>query len=334
MRTKGNTSERIKTGDATDFVRRSGGMTIGVAASGHNAGAAVRAAVLGAELLGHGAIGGFAVFAVMNEEGAVNYRVTQRGGITALALPEEWLHARRAAVISSGPDRPEPLVQFLPSISGAGMVTGHRSPHLPGQDGIAVNKAVLARMVAGDSPQQAVDAVLAANPEADAGMIAMDINGQMGWGDSARVTRRGDQGRCHRHNDAARIVILHNSIDSQISLAESLADLAWICMTGERSPTRFLYLRESIPIRASDRDRIHIGPDGVIHAIDSADPLIPTAQRACWAIYRGGEVWQDDQQVGHVVAELKIDIAQGQVCKSLGGSPVPVVMKEDQHLTR
>ncbi|WP_411469434.1 DUF6963 family protein, partial [Achromobacter xylosoxidans] len=44
-------------------------MTIGIAAYGPNAGAAVRAAALGAELLGHGAIGGFAVFAVLDEQG-------------------------------------------------------------------------------------------------------------------------------------------------------------------------------------------------------------------------------------------------------------------------
>ena len=90
-------------------------MTIGVAASGERAAWAVRDAVLGAELLGRGAIGGFAVLAVVDAGGALHYRETQRGGITALDLPPDWQSARLAAAISSGPDRPEPLVQFLPA---------------------------------------------------------------------------------------------------------------------------------------------------------------------------------------------------------------------------
>ncbi|MPT29156.1 MAG: hypothetical protein E2602_20150, partial [Achromobacter sp.] len=89
-------------------------MTIGIAAYGSNAGAAVRAAALGAELLGHGAIGGFAVFAVLDEAGRVHHAACQRGGVTTLDLPPAWLRARHAALIESGPDRPEPLAQFLP----------------------------------------------------------------------------------------------------------------------------------------------------------------------------------------------------------------------------
>ena len=95
-------------------------MTIGVAAAGAQAGAAVFDAVLGAELLGRGAIGGFVVFAVLDEQGRLQYRTTQRGGVTALDLPASWRDARVAAVISSGPDRPEPLTQFLAGADGLG----------------------------------------------------------------------------------------------------------------------------------------------------------------------------------------------------------------------
>ncbi|WP_437340728.1 DUF6963 family protein, partial [Achromobacter deleyi] len=65
-------------------------MTIGVAAHGPHAGAAVRAAALAAELLGHGAIGGFAVFAVLDDDGRVQHATVQRGGVTALDLPPAW----------------------------------------------------------------------------------------------------------------------------------------------------------------------------------------------------------------------------------------------------
>ena len=47
-----------------------------VAAAGAQAGAAVFDAVLGAELLGRGAIGGFVVFAVLDEQGRLQYRTT------------------------------------------------------------------------------------------------------------------------------------------------------------------------------------------------------------------------------------------------------------------
>lgn len=303
-------------------------MTIGVAASGPNAGAAVRDAVLGAELLGRGAIGGFAVFAVLDEQGRVAHRTTQRGGITALALPDAWLEARYAAAISSGPDRPEPLEQFLPGISGVGLVTGHRLPNLPGDDGIAVNQAVLARIAQGDSPQQAVDAILGANPEADVGLIALDGDGRLGWGDSARVKGRADRGSGHRQGGGARIALLHNSIHSQDCLAESLIDLAWTQLTGELTATRFAYARGSIPIRASDRDRVHITGDGTIVAIDSANPLLPSAHRPrATAIYLGSEIWQDGRRLGHAVTELIAEVAQGRVCEPKAASSVTVVMK-------
>jgi hypothetical protein len=304
-------------------------MTIGVAACGPNAGAAVRAAVLGAELLGRGAIGGFAVFAVLDEQGSVGHRVSQRGGINALELPESWLRARHAAVISSGPDRPEPLVQFLPGTDRMALVTGHRSPHLPGRGGVPVNRLVINRIAAGASPQEAVDATLEENPESDAGLIALDIHGRLGWGNTRRVLRREDKGSCHRDNGEARLALLHNSIPAYTALAESVADLAWNCLTGQAMPTRFLHLRESVPIRPSDRDRVHIRDNGDIVAIDSADPLLPSANRRGWAVYLGTEVWQGERLIGHAASELSIEIAQGRVFKSPTEPPAAVVMQAE-----
>jgi hypothetical protein len=304
-------------------------MTIGVAAWGPNAGDAVRAAVLGAELLGRGAIGGFAVFAILDEHGAVDHRVSQRGGINALELPERWLRARHAAVISSGPDRPEPLVQFLPGVDRMALVTGHRSPHLPGRGGVPVNRLAMNRIAAGASPQEAVDATLQENPESDAGLVALDMHGRLGWGNTRRVMRREDGGSCHRDNGAARIALLHNSIPAHTGLAESVADLAWNCLTGETVPTRFLHLRESVAIRPSDRDRVHVRENGDIIAVDSADPLLPSANRRGWAVYLGTEVWQAERLIGHAASELSIEIAQGRLCKSPTEPPATVVMKAD-----
>jgi len=205
-------------------------MTIGIVASGSRAGAAVRAAVLGAESLSEGAIGGFAVFAVLDVQQQWQYCVTQRGGIRQLDIAPSWLDAPVAAVISSGPDRPEPLVQLLPGQSGVGLVTGHRWPNTPGGDGTPLNVAVLTQLAQGYDPQQAVASVLAAHPQADAGLLAVTADGRVGWGNSARVAQRPDLGQAWRVDETARLALLHNSIHSdqhgpRLSLA--LADLAW-----------------------------------------------------------------------------------------------------------
>lgn len=307
-------------------------MTIGVAAHGPRAGAAVRAAVLAAELLGRGAIGGFGVFAILDGDGELRYRVTQNGGITALALPDEWLDARFAAVISSGPNRPEPLAQFLPGKKGVGLVTGHRLPNLPGLGGVPLNQAALAGMAAGNAPQQAVENVLAANPEADAGLIAMDAQGRLGWGNTARVARRADRGEAFRDNGDARLAVLHNSIHAQSALSDDVADLAWSQLTGQQTSLRFLYLREPVPVRAAGHDRVHVTAEGVITAIDSANPELPHSRRRGTVVYLGSEVWLDGRRMGHAATELVAEMADGKAARPPGAPVIPIVMKGGTHV--
>jgi hypothetical protein len=302
-------------------------MTIGVAANGQNAGAAVRAAVLGAELLGRGAIGGFAVFAILDEHGRVRHRVTQRGGIEAVNLPESWLTAQYAAAISSGPDRPEPLEQFLPGLDNIGLVTGHRLPNTPGVNDIPLNQAVLARLATGEMPQEAVKAVLCEFPEADAGIIAMNASGQIGLGNSARVMRRSDCGRAERTSEGSGVALLHNSIFSQGSLAERLISLAWSCLTGEATNTRMLFLRDTVPVHRSTNDRVHVRGDGTIAAVESANLRLQSANRWTTAIYLGSEVWQEGQLIGHAITELFTETSPGWLCKQPSSPPLPIVME-------
>lgn len=303
-------------------------MTIGVAASGPQAGAAVRTAALAAEQMGHGAIGGFVVFAVMDDAGRVRHRWCQRGGVTALDLPPDWLQARRAALIESGPDRPEPLVQFLPGADGVGMVTGHRLPNRPGTDGIALNQAALGLMAAGATPGDAVGQVLRTHPEIDAGLIALSAAGELAWGNTPRVARRPDQGHAHRDNGLCRLAVLHNSIHPCAPLADAMADLAWYALTGESRSFRALALRAPVAVTAAARDRVHVDAQGRILAIEQADPSLPQTPRRANAVYLGSEVWQDGRHIGHTVSELTADMADGRVY----GVPDParslIIMKE------
>jgi len=305
-------------------------MTIGIAASGPRAGAAVRAAVLGAELLGRGAIGGFAVFAVLDGQGRYCHCETQRGGIGALDIPGAWLEADAAAVISSGPDRPEPLAQFLPGASGIGLVTGHRLPNRPGADGVPLNEAVLARLAKGQHPQQAVDAVLADCAQADAGLIALCAEGRLGWGNSARVAARPDAGQGQRGEAGARLALLHNSIHADLqgeTLADALAELAWAELADRTARWRFLTLAQPLPVRPAARDRVHIDADGVIVALESADPHLPTLERRGTAVYLGAEVWRDRSLAGHAATELQADVAAGIARPLEGLAPRTLLMR-------
>lgn len=303
-------------------------MTIGVAAAGENAGAAVRAAALAAELMGHGAIGGFAVFAIMNDAGRVHHASCQRGGVTALDLPDDWLQARRAALIESGPDRPEPLVQFLPGADGVGLVTGHRLPNRPGVDGVALNQAALHLMGSGVPPADAVSQMLAAHPEVDAGLIALSANGELGWGNTARVARRPDHGCAHRDNGQCRVAVLHNSIHPCAPLAQAMVDLAWYALTGETASTRALTLSPNTPITYTAHDRVHIDAQRRILAIEQADPTLPRSPRRANAVYLGSEVWQDGGRIGHTVSELIADLADGRVTGTPDSARSLILMKE------
>lgn len=301
-------------------------MTIGVAASGACAGAAVRAAVLGAELFGRGAIGGFAVFAVLDEAGRLDYRVTQRGGIGALALPDAWMTAKVAAVISSGPDRPEPLTQFLVGAAGVGLVTGHRIPNSLGDDGVALNQAVLERLTSGEAPQSAVDQVLAASPELDVGLIAIGADGQLGWGDSARVLRRDDRGSFQRDDGASRLALAHNSIFSSRPLAEALGELAWAALHGREGRLRALRLNAAVPVRRASRDAVHIDSQGRVELIESANPELSRAQRRGTAIYLGSQVLCQGRPIGRVETELVAELAEGIATPLPGSVPSTLLM--------
>jgi hypothetical protein len=295
-------------------------MTIGIAASGPHAGAAVRAAIVGAELLGRGAIGGFAVFAVLDEKGELRHCVTQRGGITQLAIPPAWLAAPIAAAISSGPDRPEPLIQFLPGATGIGLVTGHRLPNRPGRDGTPLNQAVLALLAAGRTPRQAVDSVLGAHPESDAGLIAIGANGELAMGNSARVQRRDDLGSYQGELASCRLAMLHNSIYARSPLADDIAQLAWAHLSGQPAALRLLTLAAPVSLRAAGRDRVMIDAAGNIVALETADPNLPAIERRSTVVYLGAEVWRDGRAVGRIATELYAEIAGGRVLP--GADPV------------
>src|SRR5690606_7545797 len=209
-------------------------MTIGIGAAGPNAGLAVFKALAAAEAVGAGAIGGFAVFAALTGNGRLFRAETQRGGsatlftegeTTGTAPPPEIAAAPFAALMSSGPDRPAPLAQFL-AASESGLVTGHRLPNTPGADGRAVNEAVLAAMAAGRSAEQSLSLVLEKDPDVDAGMIALGPERGLFALNSRLVAARPDLGGATLVSGDAAVAVLHNAIRPATELAPLVAAVA------------------------------------------------------------------------------------------------------------
>ncbi|WP_421926444.1 DUF6963 family protein [Neoaquamicrobium sediminum] len=290
-------------------------MTIGIASFGTRSGAAVFNAVLAAELLGRGAIGGFAVFAILDADGKVHHRWTQDGGVGTLDIPASWHDAGIAACISSGPNRPEPLIQFLPGANGCALVTGHRLPHAPNTSDVPINDAVLARLNTGEAPQAAIDAEFAQSPEIDAGLIAITADGALGWANSARVQRRSDLGQARRSDADRRFALLHNSIfvaDGPCQhLADALSGIAWQALTGTPAPHSFLKLGRPIAFRLAERDRIVVDGAGDIIGLETANPALLTAERVGTAGYLSAEIWQAERRIGIAVTELFARMAGG-----------------------
>jgi hypothetical protein len=236
-------------------------VTIGIAAFGPQAGRAILEGLAAAERAGHGAIGGFLSVAVLAADGSLRRAETQTDGTRGLGnLPEDMRAAPVAALMSSAPNRPEPLAQFVAGASGVGLVTGHRFPNMPGWSGVPLNRDILNRMAAGISPAAAVAAALAENEDVDAGVIAIDPEGRLGSADTRRLERLADRGsaRLGSRRGGALVAVRHNGIRPSRGLAWLVADIALTVLHGESVPDRSVELRAGVPVVAAASDQIMV----------------------------------------------------------------------------
>lgn len=282
-------------------------MTIGIATRGARAGLAAYHTLQAAEALGHGAIGGFAVFVWRDGNGGLRHATTQDHGTRGLALPAGWQEARHAALISSGPNRPEPLLQFLPANGAVGLVTGHRLPSSPLPGGAALNAHALALMAAGGFDQRALEALLASAPGLDAGLICLPLAGPCLIADAPRVQTRDDLGR-FLHDGDATCAILHNSIHSaQLhgdTLAAALGGIALETMGQGRAAHVLITLPDRLPVRPATAEAVELDAAGVVRALHSADPAYAGGRPCITAIYAGTPVVQGGARVGTVFSEV------------------------------
>jgi len=255
-------------------------MTIGIAGFGPHAGRAVVRALASVEAVGRGAIGGFVSLVVLNEQGEVNRASVQRGGTLALFgpklkdIPPVIADSRMAVLMSSGPDRPEPLSQFTPAASGVGLVTGHRMPNTVGINGLELNGEVLKLMCAGALPQVAVRQVVDANPDIDAGIIALDVDGNIFASNTRHVALRGDAGRAQLGSRelGATVAVLHNAIYPHQPLASLAAHVAMDTMHPNDKPDASIDFTAGIPLVHGPTNAVEVNDEGTVTRIHVENP--------------------------------------------------------------
>lgn len=299
-------------------------MTIGIAAFGTSAGKAVLAGLAAVEAVGAGEIRGFGVFAAIASDGTLIRAETQRdGGRTLRAdlgrqgLTDSADAATVAALISSGPDRPDPLAQFLAG-GPAGLVTGHRLPNTPGSDGVPLNTACLHRLVSGEAPEDAVTAVVDGNPDIDAGLIAVTRN-SLGLAETRRVGRRSDSGRAilDVRDGAAAVAVLHNAIQPFEGLALLAAGAARMVLDAALPTLPRFRIEPGLALVPAAVDGVWLRADGSVERIASANPGHP--QYRGWtssAVYLGTPVHQNGQPIGVTVGEARCRLDHGRIVET------------------
>lgn len=310
-------------------------MTIGIGAAGPRAGLAVFRGLQAAERVGAGSIGGFATFVAITADGDVLRSETNRGGSrtlfcageeTGVAPPDAVVQAPVAGVISSGPDRREPLARFVAADGAVGFVTGHRSPNDVGAGGKPHNDEALARMIAGASARDAVAATLGENAEADVGLIAVDRQGTVFAANSERVGRRPDLGHARREaaDIGAVVEVLLNSIRPHASLAPLVAEIALDTMVGEPSPLGSITVAAGVPIVPGDADTVLVDDAGQATQIVTTDTSMVSGRHDCTALYLHCAVRRGGRLLGHTLFEANGVVGNGRIISLNGKEKIDV----------
>ncbi|MEQ8354004.1 MAG: hypothetical protein RH942_00590 [Kiloniellaceae bacterium] len=301
-------------------------MTIGIVASGPRAGLAVFKALQAVERVGAGAIGGFAAFAAVTAAEVLRGE-TQRGGSATLFTAGERTGgdpdlaiamAPLAGVMSSGPDRPQPLAQFVPALAGVGLVSGHRLPNMPGRDGVPVNLAVLDRLRAGRAPREAVESVLAANPAADAGIVAASLEGGIFAANSDRVAGRPDLGHARASAEGATVEVLHNAIYPVAPLAALAAEIALDVMLARHAPDGEITLRAETPVTFGNQDCVIVDEELVALEVKTSDARVVAGTWNCAAVYLGARVLCGGKLLGATMSEPNMMVIDGRLVSMSG----------------
>ena len=304
-------------------------MTIGIAVYGTNAGLAVFRALRVVEAVGSGCIGGFVSFAAITPKGELRRFATQRGGGSTLFIdgdrvgaepPPTVAGAPIAALMSSGPDRPEPLDQFVAGDPTVGLVTGHRFAHRLSDRGLPCNSDVISRIRGGMDVRSAVDAVVEVNPDTDVGLIAVDTHGHVYARNTQRVLTRPDLGSAQRELTEPRtaVSVLHNAIHPVSGIADLATDVAMETMVPNQVPDFWIRAVRGTPIVTSEINAVAVDAELRTVEVQTTDSGLVHGRQDGAAIYVGSEVLQDNRSLGQTMTEPYVVLDEG-VIQSLSG---------------
>ena len=295
-------------------------MTICIAAHGHEAGKAVLNALAAIEAVASGAVGGF-VSAVALEDRFCFRAETQDGGTRQLRFEQSstlFEQASLAGLISSGPNRPPPLIDFLPAMAGVGLVTGHRSPSVRDRSGEPLNRQILQRLQSGQAPRDAVEEILCINPDADAGFIAMTCNGDAYAGNTRLVLKRPDIGKACARRGSASIVVMHNAITPVYPMAELAVQIALETLCPAHATIKFIVLQKGCKVIHGARSSIRINDDNHVEQVVVSHPL--SDDQAVLDLGYQADVCCHDRLVGVLLHEPYLLVSNGRLDSANGQS--------------
>jgi hypothetical protein len=183
-----------------------------------------------------------------------------------------------------------------------------------------LNLAVLERLKRGETPQQAVEAELAANPRADAGLIALARDGSLYAADSALVHQRGDRGS-YLGEDAktgARCAVLHNSIFPAAPLAPLAAAIAFDAMAPADHADLHVTIAAGTPLVVGDENCLLLGAGGQVSQVTVEDAVWLGGCHHGAALPHGAAVRRNGQLIGRVIFEPYCVVENG-ILLSLSG---------------
>jgi len=299
-------------------------MTIAIAAAGPHAGRAVYEALKAAEKIGTQSIGGFVTFAALTKHGEILRADTQRGGSSTLFVdgerngvdpPANVAEAIAAALISSGPDRPSPLSQFVPADAAGGLVTGHRMPSALSVNGKSMNYEALDLLVAGRTAQEAVDTVVGQNPMSDCGLIAVDRSGRVYGRNSVRILGRKDvhQAEMTLEGPAGKVIALQNAIQPYKIVAEVAVAVAHQVMRGPIVAEEWISVESGLPVRLGTESAVYCDENLKAQYAVTTDASILKGVQPASAIYLSSAVFRGEKLVGHTVGELLCVVNEGKI---------------------
>jgi len=312
-------------------------MAFGMVAFGNKAGEAIFRGLEYAEKISWNCIGGFTVLAYLDKNGKFKSFETQRGGTrtlftegeeTGVNPPEELSNSRIAGLIAGGPDRLEPLTQFLAYKDNVGIITGHRIPTYNSVNNKPINQEVLSHIEKGLTANEAIDKVFDENPECDTGLLSIDMKGNIGMRNSEKVLRNIESiGYAKRSNTENRIEVLLNEIFPHQETAELAAETGFSIMNFKEEENIEITVRAGTKVNHGKEDIVKVDNNLIAKEIYTTDINLLTGLQICIVPYKNSKIIQNDNIIGKLDIEAIVNLQDGVIKDLEGQSEVKLTMK-------